>query len=106
MVSMNRSFSLSNHSEGDVIAVAWGCPDLREVGIIDSTRVSTLPGACRRLAFTPSQTDSKAIKELRRLEYLAVADVELEEVMDHEPANTAGREKGRKVWKRELINLL
>ena len=53
---------------------------------------------------TPSQTDSKAIKALRRLEHLAVVDVELEEAVDREPVDDI--EKGRKTWRRELISLL
>jgi len=59
-----------------------------------------------RVIITPLQTDSVPIKELRRLKHLAVVDVELEERKDREPANAADREKGRKIWKRELVGLL
>jgi len=53
---------------------------------------------------TTSQTNSEAIKELRRLTHLSVVDVELEEAVDHEPASHNGA--AREVWKRELISLL
>ena len=51
---------------------------------------------------TTSQTDSEAIKELRRLKHLAVVDVELDEALDYEPPNAVARE----TWKQELISLL
>jgi len=65
--------------------------------------VSTLHRECLGWVLTTtSQTNSEAIKELRRLEHLAVVDVELEEALDHEPATAVSRA----TWKRELISLL
>jgi len=52
------------------------------------------------------QTDSAPIKELRRLEHLAVVNVELEERKAREPADAADRVKARMIWKRELVGLL
>jgi len=59
-----------------------------------------------RAPITPSQCDSAPIKELRQLKYLTGVDVEFKEERDREPGDAADREKGRKMWKRELVNLL
>ena len=57
-----------------------------------------------RVFTTPSQTNSKAIKELRRLKHLAVVDVELEIAIHRETFDEM--DKGEKMWRRELISLL
>jgi len=58
------------------------------------------------MLITSPQSDSGLVRELRRLKHLAVVDVELEEAKDRESTDESGPEKGRKAWKRELINLL
>jgi len=58
------------------------------------------------MLIAPSQSDRGLIKDLRRLKHLAVVDVELDERRDCRPADAADRERERKAWKRELVNLL
>ena len=58
------------------------------------------------MLITPSQADSELIRELRRLNHIAVVDVELAEQIDSPHADAGQREKGRNAWKRELVSLL
>jgi len=63
-----------------------------------------MPWVCVLIA--SSQSDSGLVGELRQLNHLAVVDVELEEAKDREPVDGLDLEKGRKVWRSQLISIL
>ncbi|KAF9782909.1 hypothetical protein BJ322DRAFT_180839 [Thelephora terrestris] len=65
--------------------VTWGCPNLREIGVVGSTK-----------------SDREQFKLFRKLKYLAVIDIDLAQENDH-PADW---ESTRVIYKRELVRIL
>lgn len=55
----------------------------------------------------PLQSDNEYIKKLRQLTHLDLIEADLDEAMDYKPLQHEGaREKARKDWKREFVDLL
>ena len=50
-----KLFNLSGHLGRHMTAIARGCPNLREIGIVGRARVSTLPGVCGRCMQDPGK---------------------------------------------------
>lgn len=84
--------------------VGLGCPNLREIDIVDVIRVSISPENSKDNMLTITlQPLSENIKHLRQLKHLAIIDLNLYEETELPKVD---REQTRKTWKREFIGLL
>jgi len=90
----------------DITVVGWGSPNLREIGIVCTTRVSIPPKNPKDGVFTiPLQSTTQPVEHLQQLKYLAVVNVDLSERKDGELAGAVLRE-AREIWKKKLVDLL